>query len=161
SEFLKNLLLDSLAHEFATPLTSIKGAITTLRSAYSHELDEDDLLAVVEEETDKLNGMVEETVDVARVESGRLQIRRRGLAVFELVDASLNRLSSLLDGRPTEIDLPSDLPAIEADPDLAGLALRQLIGNAIKYSPPGSRIGVSARESNGMVLLAVRDEGPG
>lgn len=160
SDFLKNLLLNALAHELLTPLTSIKGAITTVRSEYSHEPDENDLLAVIEEETDKLNGMVDETIDMARVESGRLQIRRRPLTVSDLVYASLDRMSSLLDGRPTDIDLPSGLQ-MNVDPDLAALALRQLIGNAIKYSPPGSRIEISAKESQEMILLTVCDEGPG
>lgn len=160
-EFLKNLLLDALAHDFATPLTSIKGAITTVRSEYSHEVDEEDLLAVVEEETDRLNGMVEETVDMARIQSGRLQVRRHQLEVSDLVHASLDRMSSLLDGRPIQIDLQPDMPPVHIDAELVGLALRQLISNAVKYSPPRSRIEISGQASPGMVTIAVRDEGPG
>jgi signal transduction histidine kinase len=68
SEFLKSLLLDALAHDPMTPLTSIKGAITTARSGYNRDAKEDDLLAIVEEETDRLNGMVDETIDMARIE---------------------------------------------------------------------------------------------
>jgi two-component system, OmpR family, sensor histidine kinase KdpD len=160
-EFLKSLLLDALAHDFATPLTSIKGAITTVRSEYAHQADEDDLLAVVEEETDRLNGMVEETVDMARIQSGRLQVRRHQLEVSDLVRASLDRMSSLLDGRPISIDLQPDIPPVRIDSELVGLALRQLISNAIKYSPPGSRIEISGQASPGLVTIAVRDEGPG
>ena len=161
SEHLKSLLLDALAHDFVTPLTSIKGAITTVRSGYLHEPDEDDLLAVVEEETDKLNGMVDETIETARIESGRLQIRRRCLAVTELIDTCVTRMSSMLDGRSTDVGLQGGLPAISADPELAGLALRQLIGNAVKYSPPGSKIEISCNQSENMVMILVRDEGPG
>jgi two-component system sensor histidine kinase KdpD len=161
SEFLKSLLLDALAHDFVTPLTSIKGAVTTVRSGYSHESDEEDLLAVIEEEADKLNGMVDETIDMAQIESGRLQIRRRVVAVSDLVNASLDRMSSLLDGRPTDADLPSGIPPMNVDADLAGLALRQFLSNAIKYSPAGSRIAISAKESERMIMIAVRDEGPG
>jgi two-component system, OmpR family, sensor histidine kinase KdpD len=161
SEFLKSLLLDALAHDFATPLTSIKGAITTVRSEYSHEADEEDLLAVVEEETDRLNGMVEETVDMARIESGRFQIRRHQLEVSDLIHIGIDRLSSLLDGRPIHIDVQSDIPPVNIDSELMGLALRQLISNAVKYSPPGSRIEISVQASPSVVTIVVRDEGPG
>ena len=160
-ELLKGLLLDALAHDFATPLTSIKGAITTVRCEYSHEADEEDLLAVVEEETDRLNVMVEETVDMARIASGRLQVRRHQLEVSDLVHASLDRMSSLLDGRPIHIDLQPDIPPVHIDPELVGLALRQLISNAVKYSLPGSKIEIAGQASPSMVTIAVRDEGPG
>jgi two-component system sensor histidine kinase KdpD len=161
SEFLKSLLLDALAHDFTTPLTSIKGAITTVRSSYSHDAEEDDLLAVVEEETDKLNGMVDETIDMARIESGRIQLRRRQLTVDDLIHTCLNRMSSLLDGRPIDIGLQPNIPRISADSELLGLALRQIVGNAIKYSPAGSRIEISGTEARAMVTIAVLDEGPG
>ncbi|HKD05111.1 MAG TPA: ATP-binding protein [Bryobacteraceae bacterium] len=161
SESLKDLLLDALAHDFVTPLTSVKGAITAVRSEYIHEPDEDDLLAVAEEETDKLNGMVNEVIDMARIDSGHLQIRRRNLSPHDLIQDCLRRMSSLLDRRPTEINLPEDIPAISADPDLAAVALRQLINNAVKYSSPRTKIEISGNQSEGMVVISVRDEGPG
>jgi two-component system sensor histidine kinase KdpD len=161
SEFLKSLLLDALAHDFMTPLTSIKGAITAVRSGYPHDAEEDDLLAVVEEETDKLNGMVDETIDMARIETGRVQLRRRPLALNSLIDVCLDRMSSLLDGRPVCVDVQDGLSPINADPELLGLALRQIIGNAIKYSPAGSRIEISGTRDGALVMIAVRDEGPG
>ena len=161
SEFLKSLLLDALAHDFLTPLTSIKGAITTVRFEYPHGPKEDDLLAVVEEEADKLNGMVNETIEMARIESGRLQLRRRRLLAPDLIQACLNRMSSGLDGRSAAINLRADVPALSADPELAGLALRQLISNAVKYSPPWSEIQISSSQDNDMVVITVRDEGPG
>jgi len=161
SEFLKSLLLDALAHDFVTPLTSIKGAITTVRSEYAHAPDEEDLLAVVEEEGDRLIGMVEETIDMARIESGRIQIKRRSLPLVDLVDVSLKRMSSLLDSTPTEIHVPAGISPVSADPELASLALRQLIGNAVKYSPPGSPIEIAAVARDGMITVTVSDKGPG
>ncbi len=161
SERLKSVLLDALAHEFVTPLTSIKGAITTIRSEFPHPPDEDDLLAVAEEETDKLNGIISETVDMARIESGRTRIRQRRLPVSDLVQSSLARMASLLDGRSVDVEMPEHILPVSADPELASLALRQLIGNAVKYSPPASRIAISAHESGRMITLAVLDEGPG
>jgi two-component system sensor histidine kinase KdpD len=161
SEFLKSLLLDALAHDFMTPLTSIKGAITSVRSGYSHDAEEEDLLAVVEEEADKLNGMVDETIDMARIESGRVQLRRRTVTLDGLINACLGKMASLLDGRPTNVDVRAGIPPISADPELLGLALRQIIGNAIKYSPAGSRIEISGAEEGATVTVSVRDEGPG
>jgi two-component system, OmpR family, sensor histidine kinase KdpD len=161
SERLKGVLLDALAHEFVTPLTSIKGAITTIRSEFPHSHDEDDLLAVAEEEADKLDSIVNESVDIARMEPGRPRIRRRTLAVADLIQLNLSRMKSVLDGREVEVRVPEQISTLSADPELAGLALRQLIGNAVKYSPPASKVGISVEESDGMITLTVLDEGPG
>ncbi|MHB8302698.1 MAG: ATP-binding protein [Acidobacteriaceae bacterium] len=161
NERLKGILLDALAHDFITPLTSIKGAITTVRSEYMHEHEEDDFLAVVEEEADKLVEMVTETVDMARIEPGKTRIQRRQFSVSDLICASLERMKSALDGRPLDIQIQDDISPVNADPDMICLALRQLLGNAIKFSPPGSMIGISADEANDIVTVRVRDHGPG
>ena len=155
------MLLDALAHEFVTPLTAIKGAITTVRSEFQHEPDENDFLAVVEEETDRLNGMVNETIDMARIAPGRTRLRRRLLVVAELVQSSVSRMASLLDGRSVDVQVPERISPVSADPELASLALRQLLSNAAKYSPPTSKIVISASETNGMITIKVLDEGPG
>jgi two-component system sensor histidine kinase KdpD len=161
SESLKGLLLDALAHDFVTPLASIKGAITTVRSEYSHGPDEEDLLAVVEEESDRLTGMVNETIDVARIEAGKLHIKTQQVTVTNLIQFSLNRMASLLDNTPTQIRVPDGIAWITADPELVSLALRQLISNAIKFSPPGSGVEIAAIEDDGLVTIMVSDEGPG
>jgi two-component system sensor histidine kinase KdpD len=116
---------------------------------------------VVEEETDRLTGMVEETVDMARVESGCLQVRRHKLEVSDLVPASLDRMASFLDGHPIDVDLQSDIPPGNIDSEPLGLALRQLISNVVKYSPPASGIEISGQESPSVVTIAVCDEGSG
>jgi two-component system sensor histidine kinase KdpD len=161
NERLRGILLDALAHDFTTPLTSIKGAITAVRSAYQHEAEEDDLLEVVEEESDKLTGMIDETVAMARIEPGRARIQRRQLCIMNLVRSSVDRLKSLLDGRPLDIQIHEGISPVTADPDMIGLALRQLIGNAVKYSPPGSIIAISAIQADDTVTVRVRDQGPG
>jgi two-component system, OmpR family, sensor histidine kinase KdpD len=161
SEHLKGVLLDALAHEFVTPLTSIKGAITTIRSEFPHPPDEDDLLAVVDEEADRLTSIVNESVDMARIEPGRARVRRRTLPVSDLIELSLSRMKSVLDGRSVELRVPRHISQLSADPELASLALRQLISNAVKYSPPGSKIEISAKEADAMVTVSVFDQGPG
>ena len=161
NERLRGILLDALAHDFTTPLTSIKGAITAVRSAYQHQAEEDDLLEVVEEESDKLTGMIDETVAMARIEPGRARIQRRQLCIMNLIRSSIDRLKSLLDGRPLDIQIHEGIPPVSADPDMIGLALRQLIGNAVKYSPPGSPITISAIQADDIVTVRIRDQGPG
>jgi two-component system sensor histidine kinase KdpD len=161
NEHLRGIFLDALAHDFATPLTSIKGAITTVRSEYGHEPEEEELLAVAEEEAEKLGEMIEEAVDMARIEPGKPRIRRCQLPILKLVRSSVDRMKSLLDGRPLEIQIQEDSLSANADPDMIGLALRQLLGNAVKYSPPGSTIMISANQINDTVTVRVSDQGPG
>jgi two-component system, OmpR family, sensor histidine kinase KdpD len=161
SEQLKGVLLDALAHEFVTPLTSIKGAITTIRSEFPHPPDEDDLLAVAEEESDKLNSVVNEYVDMARIEPGMSRVRRRTVAVSDFIQSSLSGLKSVLDGRFVEVRIPPHIPPLNVDPELASLAFRQLVSNAAKYSPPATRIEISAQESDALIVLRILDDGPG
>jgi two-component system sensor histidine kinase KdpD len=161
NEQLRNVLLDALAHDFLTPLTSVKTAITTVRSEYKHEADEDDFLAVVEEETDRLSEMISETTDMARIEPGKPQIRRREVPVSEIIRSSLQRMKALLDSRPQKIQIQEGLSDVDADPDMIGLALRQLLGNAVKYSPPETEISISASQVGDTVTIAVCDHGPG
>ena len=133
-----------------------------IRSQFPHAPDEEDLLVVAEEETDKLNSIVNESVDMARVEPGRTRIRKHPLDCLGLHPIGFESYESVLDGRLVEIQVPDRIPRLNADPELASLALRQLIGNAVKYSPPSSKIGISVEELDSMMIaLRVFDEGPG
>jgi two-component system sensor histidine kinase KdpD len=115
----------------------------------------------VEEEADKLGGMIDETVDMARIEPGKPHIRRSKLTVANLVRSSVDRMKVPLDGRPVEIQIPESISPASADPDMLGLALRQLLGNAIKYSPPGSMITIIVNQTGDTVTIRVCDQGPG
>jgi two-component system sensor histidine kinase KdpD len=161
NERLRSVLLDALAHDFLTPLTSIKSSITTVRSEYSHDPEEDEFLAVVEEETDRLGEMINETTDMARIEPGKPNIRRSRLPVPDLISTSLHRMKTLLDGRPLKVQIQEDISPVDADPDMIGLALRQLLGNAVKYSPPETTIAISASQIEDTITICVRDHGSG
>jgi two-component system, OmpR family, sensor histidine kinase KdpD len=161
NERLRGILLDALAHDFLTPLTSIKSAISTVRSEYQHDAEENEFLSVAEEESDKLSEMVNEATDMARIEPGKPRIRRREVRVQDVIQSSLKRMKTMTDGRPVETRIAEGIPSVNADPEMMGLALRQLLGNAVKFSPPETAIAISASQSGDMVIFEVRDHGPG
>jgi two-component system sensor histidine kinase KdpD len=159
NEAMKSMLLDALAHEFKTPLTSIKAAASSL-------LDEEppaqkELVTVIEEETDRLDSLVTETIRMARIEAGDLQLQKCPENVSELINSALAKLRILIEDREIGIELPPNLPKVLVDPELAGLTIRQLVVNALKYSNPDSSIGIRACTENGFVKIYVKDSGPG
>jgi len=161
NERLRGVLLDALAHEFLTPLTSIKSAISTVRTEYRHDEEEGEFLAVIEEESDKLGEMINETTDMARIEPGNPRIRRQRTHVAALIRSAVQHLKNLLSGRPLVIDITQGIPEVEADPEMVELAIRQLVGNATKYSPPETAIEIRVTCAEGLIQIQVRDHGPG
>jgi two-component system sensor histidine kinase KdpD len=161
NERLRSLLLDALAHDFLTPLTSIKSAVTTVRSEYKHEAEEDDFLAVVEEEADKLGEMINEATDMARIEPGKPRIRLRRIDVPALIRSTLERMKTMLEGHPLSVSIEEGISSVNADPDMMGLALRQLLGNAVRYTPAETAIAILASQTEDEVIIRVRDQGPG
>ncbi|HET9132464.1 MAG TPA: ATP-binding protein, partial [Terriglobia bacterium] len=159
NEAMKATLLDALAHEFMTPLTSIKAAASSI----SHEepAAQQELITVIEEETDRLESLVRETIRTARIEAGNLKLRKRPMAVHELIRLVLANLKRLVEDRKIQLDLPADLPQLLVDPELMELAIRQVIANALKYSNPESPIRIGARPDSGHVIISVGDQGPG
>lgn len=162
NEQLKATLLDALAHEFKTPLTSIKAAITTVLSQRVHDGMEQDLLTVADEETDRLTSLVTEAIQVARIGAGHLHLKRQPYSAQRLISSVLSHLRRARDGRDIQVNAGSDLPDLNVDSELSELALRQLIGNALKYAPPSSPICVSAeRRDDDFVAIHVANDGPG
>jgi two-component system sensor histidine kinase KdpD len=159
NEAMKSMLLDALAHEFKTPLTSIKAAASSL-------LDEEpegqrELAAVIGEETERLNSLVNETIHMARIEAGELKLQERPERVIDLINSALEKLKILLEDREILTDVPDSLPAVLADAELVGLTIRQLVTNAVKYSDPESPVAVLARMEGARMKISVRDSGPG
>ena len=161
SERLRSMLLDALAHDFLTPLTAIKSAISTVRSEYRHETEESEFLAVVEEESDKLGEMINEITDMARIEPGRPRIKLRQIPVSELITSSVGRMRHILSAHPLDVLIEENLPLINADPEMLGIALRQVLSNAAKFSSPETWIEIHGYARDGAVAISVRDYGPG
>ena len=158
SEVLKSALLDSLAHDIKTPLTSIKAAVTSLLGTTSGDRE---LLTIINEEADRLNQLAAEVVGMARIEAGKLHLEKEPVAVPELIAAALAELAPGLKGRALEVRVPDALPAAVADREFAGQVVKQFVENALKYSPEGSPIVVSAELKNGKIVIGVGDRGPG
>jgi two-component system sensor histidine kinase KdpD len=160
SEEFKSTLLDGLAHEFKTPLTSIRAATTALlASNVSDAAQQQELLTIVDQEAERLSRLVTEATRVARAEAGKIQVNREWCSLDGLIQSVLAQMESQRDGRLLDISLAPDLPVVFIDPELIQLALRQLIDNALKYSPRRSTIQIFTRLSEGDLVVAVRNQG--
>jgi two-component system sensor histidine kinase KdpD len=162
SDELKSTLLDALAHEFKTPLTSIKAASTSLLSSNALRPEQQrELLSIVDEETDRLSVLVTEAIQMARIEAGRVILRRASHTIQELIQLVLDKLRTVVEDRKIQVNIAAGLPPVWVDAELIEVALRQLVDNALKYSPHGSPVSLTAGSKDGRVMLSVADQGPG
>jgi two-component system sensor histidine kinase KdpD len=158
-EVLKSALLDSLAHDIKTPLTSIKAAVTSLLGAAvgaDHEL-----LTIINEEADRLNQLAAEVIAMARVEAGKLHLDKRPVAAAELIEAALAEVAGLRRGRPVTVLVAPLLPPAECDPELVQQVVKHLIENAFKYSPEAAPLALSAVRKGEKIVIGVADGGAG
>jgi two-component system sensor histidine kinase KdpD len=162
SEEFKSTLLDALAHEFKTPLTSVKAATSAILSPGVLKPEEQrDLLTIIDQEADRLSALVTEAIQLARMEAGKIQPKRQQYPVGALIETTLQQMETALEGRTVDCSVPDDLPPILVDVGLMQLLIRQLIDNAVKYSPPGSPIRVAAKPSGNSILISIRNDGQG
>lgn len=166
SEQLRTTLIDAMAHEFKTPLTSIRAATTSLLSSPDQPLaSRTELLQVADEEAQHLQTLIDDALDMARLESDNnnrhVQLRRELIDPRELVEAVVESLHTQIDKRPIEIHCEESLPQLALDRRLSKLALKQVLDNALKYSPPRSPVTVRVSDGNGMIHFEVTDSGPG
>lgn len=162
SEQLRTVLLDSVTHEFRTPLTAIKASATTLLSNPALENGQrTELLTVINEESDRLNRLVGEAAEMAQLDANRVELHKRPLEIVELVEAARKETRQAEGSHPVEVRLPKGLPAVLADPDRIQEVLVHLLENAAKYSPPGAVIHITAEHRRDKVITSVADHGPG
>lgn len=162
SERLRSALLDSVTHEFRTPLTSIKASITSLLSeAQLAPEQRQELLTVIDEESDRLNRLVGEAVEMAQLDAKEVKLELRPHQMREVVDAALQESQQVLDSNPVEVRLPDQLPPAIMDGTWITKVVRHLLENAVKYSQPGSPIFVSAEVKNDRLITSVADRGAG
>jgi two-component system sensor histidine kinase KdpD len=161
-ERLKSALLDSIAHDFRTPLTAIKAAATDLlASSSTQNHQQHELLTIINEECDRLNHLVEEAAEMARLEAGELQLHLKPLSVAEIIDAAIQHLRKSLGDRQIIVKASPDVPQVRADLDRTKDILVQLIDNAHLYSPKDQPVTISADVNGDFVTISVADRGPG
>ena len=161
---LKDDLVATVAHEFRTPLTSLRMAIHLLAEQTVGPLDEHqlDLVVAAREECERLQCIVDDLLDLARIRSGRLELHPRELST-ELVLGQAQRAvrEAGEPGPPVEVDIGPGAERLVADPDRIDLALTNLLTNALRHGPPGRPVRLRAVRIDGGVRLEVADEGPG
>jgi len=161
-ERLKSALLDSITHDFRTPLTAIKAAVTgLLTSKDSHSAQSCELLTIINEECDRLNHLVEEAAEMAKLEAGEVRLDLAATSVEEIIDAAVAHCKTALAGRPVNVRVADGLPPVRADMERAKEALVQLIENANLYSPKEEPITITAELTGDTVTTSVADHGPG
>lgn len=161
-ERLKSALLDSIAHDFRTPLTSIKASVTDLLSTGREQNSQQrELLTIINEECDRLNRLVEEAAEMARLEAGEIQLHLKPVAVSALIDSALQHLKKSLGDRAVVQQIDVNLPPVRADLERTKDILVQLIDNAHLYSPKDQPITIAAEVSGDFVTFTVADRGPG
>jgi two-component system sensor histidine kinase KdpD len=158
SQEFKSTLLDGLAHEFKTPLTSIRAATTALLGSNLSGRAQREFTMIVDQEAERLGRLVTEATHIARIEAGDIHINRQWLPVGTLIENVLAELELQRDGRRIDIAVPPDLPEVLVDVDLMQLALRQLVDNALKYSRRETAIHISANLAENHFIISVRNE---
>ncbi len=163
TEELRSSLLSTVSHDLRTPLATITGAATTLRdpTAELSPQQRADLLESICEEADRLERLVRNLLEMTRIESGGIDLKREWLPIEEVIGAALTRLEARLAGRPVTVDLPPDLPFVSVDPLLMEQVFVNLLDNAEKHTPRDAPIEIHAREGDGDVTVEVLDRGPG
>ncbi|MFL5267731.1 MAG: DUF4118 domain-containing protein [Stellaceae bacterium] len=163
TERLRAALLTSISHDLRTPLASIIGTVSSLRSFPEKygAADREELLATLQEEAERLNRFVSNLLDMTRLESGAVELRLELIDVSEIVGSALQRAGNVLAGHRVEIDIEPGLPMLRLDAVLFEQVLFNLLDNAAKYSPVGGRIDIRASRDGELVEIEVVDEGPG
>ncbi len=163
TERLRAALLTSISHDLRTPLASILGSATSLRSQRKtlDDRSQDELLGMIQEEAERLNRFIANLLDMTRLESGAIQPRLEQIELGDVVGSALRRAAGVLAQHHVGVDIARDLPLVRMDPVLFEQVLFNLLDNARKYAPPGTNIAIVARREGDRARIEVRDEGPG
>jgi len=163
TERLRAALLTSISHDLRTPLASILGTVSSLRSFPEkyNAVDREELLATLQDEAERLNRFVSNLLDMTRLESGAIDLKLDLLDVGEIIGSALQRAGNVLAAHRVEVNIEPNLPMLRLDAVLFEQVLFNLLDNAAKYSPAGSNIEVRATRDGELVEIEVVDEGPG
>lgn len=162
SERLRSALLSSVSHDLRTPLATIAGAATALQSGRSlDDRTRSGLTDSIVGEAERLNDLIANLMFATRLEAGGVELNREWASVEELVGAGLARHREALRARPFEVRVPPDLPLVRVDNAMLPQVIHNLIDNALRYTPPGTRIEIGAWSTESSIIVKVADQGPG
>src|SRR6266851_4313131 len=169
SEQLRSVLLDSVTHEFRTPLTAIKASVTSLLGNSSHlqeghsPEETHELLTIINEESDRLNRLIGEAAEMAQLDANKVEFRFESAPIGNVVDEAIDELKQLLVQHPMEVRIPAGLPNARMDSAHIKEVLVHLLENAAKYSPAGApiRITAEAKDNDQALTISIADRGPG
>ena len=161
-ERLRSALLDSVTHDLRTPLTGIRAAATTLASQPDlPEPERRELVAVVDEESARLDRLIGQAVEMAQLDAETIQVKLQPQDVHELIETTVEEMRPLLRDHAAQIEIQAGLPRIPLDRALIGRVLRHILENAARYSPPGSPIEIRVTRDDYRLLISIADRGPG
>lgn len=162
SERLRSALVDSVTHDLRTPLTSIRAAATTLVNQPNlPEAERADLIAVVEEESSRLDRLIGLAVEMARFDSQSVKVQLAVQDIGELIEMTVEQMQRELRDHRVQIQVPPDTPRVRMDRTLMQRVLQHLLENAAKYAPARTVIEIGARVEDGRLICSVADRGPG
>jgi two-component system sensor histidine kinase KdpD len=162
NERLRSALLDSVTHELRTPLTAITASITSLRSGLIQDpASREEMLAVIEEESARLNHLIGQAVEMAQLDAQQVQLHLESAQINTAIEQAIADCSSLLEGHPVEVRLPPSMPAVHIDVNWIRKVLQHLLENAAKYSEKSKPIFISAEVQGPWLVTSVADRGSG
>jgi two-component system sensor histidine kinase KdpD len=162
SEQLRTTLIDAMAHEFKTPLTSIKAATTSLLSSPEQPIETRmEVLRIADEEAEHLRALIDDAVEMARLDTTNIEVHLERSNLGEIVRDVIASMQAQIDARPVELACDGEQRMVIVDQRLIRLAIKQLLDNALKYSAPGTPVTIRVRDDSGMMMVDVTDHGKG
>ncbi len=162
TERMRSSLLSSVSHDLRTPLAAITGAASGLiQNTASLEPAQRELAQIAYEEAERLNRLLGNLLEMTRLESGGVHVEKEWQPLEEVIGSALSRMDAALDDHPLKTNLPDDLPLVPIDSILIELVLVNLLENAVKYTPAGASIDLSARAERDQIVVEVADHGAG
>lgn len=157
---LRTALLDAMAHEFKTPLTSIKAATTSLLDNPGQGAESrTELLRIADEEADRLGALIDHSLEMARLDAGQFEIHKEPMDVCAAIHEVVGSLRA--EDRQVEVACEDALPMVAADSRLLRMAIKQVLDNALKYSPPACPVMVQLRRTGDAIAIGITDHGKG